>query len=291
MKKMEAVVATTHIDAHQEQISLEGLESMAEKMSEYYIPFVVEHDPRIPPIGRVNSAQIRSRTDGEHELVAEVELFEQGDKPPLQGASKRLAIPKHDVGGLTVSFDRTYRFGEDQADISEIARLFSNPPIEECKKSLDPISVIRIAGIFAISSIAAGFFGQIGADGWNTLKGRLSNLFKRKANRAKGQLLILNAIIRDGSSDPFEVQLILTDPTEDDITQSFPKALRLIDRTLPFYRRSCPEAGRFVFELKDGDAELMYLIRVDCLPLFANMRTREILSQLDNEPPTGREDT
>ncbi len=261
---------------------------MAEKMTAHYIPFVVEHDPRTPPIGRVSSARVRSRIDGEHELVAEVELFEQGERPLFQGIGRKLAVPVHDTTGLTVSFDRTYRFDEDQADISEIARLFSNSPIEECKKSLDPISVIKIAGIFALSSIAAGFFGQIGADGWNALKGSLSRLFRRKSNRSRGQLLILSAIIRDGSSDQFEVQLILTDPTQDDIEQCLPEALRSIDKVLPFYRKECPEAGRFVFELENGDPELKFAIRVDCLPLFASMRTREILSELENEPGTER---
>jgi hypothetical protein len=282
MREIERVIATTHVDAHNERIAVEGLESMVEKFSTSYVPFIVEHDPRTPPLGRVDSAFIRERPDGEHELVARIQLFEKGENPPLPKGARRLTIPSHRSNGLTIGFDRTFRFDEDQADISEIGRLFRNPAIEEGKKSLDPISVLKITGIFALSSIAAGFFGQIGADGWNALKDRLANLFTRKANREKGQLLILSATIRSDSDEDFEVQIILTNPTHDDIENALPVALETVDEILPVYRNNCPEAGRFVFEVENGELELKFVIRNDCLPLFPSLGLNDIRAKIRN---------
>src|SRR5271157_5236664 len=135
VKIIDVVFATTHVDAHGERMALEGLESMANSISSSYLPFIAEHDPRNAPLGRVRSASVRARPDGEYEIVGEVELFEKGDGSLPRGDGRKLVIPRHDTNGLTIGFDRTYRFDEDQADISHIAGLFGNSAVEQCKKS------------------------------------------------------------------------------------------------------------------------------------------------------------
>ncbi len=80
MKKVSAILATTHVDRHNEAFAVSALEGMVESLNRSYLPVGVEHDPRVPPIGRVISAEVRKRDDGEFEVAAEIEMFEPGDR-------------------------------------------------------------------------------------------------------------------------------------------------------------------------------------------------------------------
>jgi hypothetical protein len=284
MKIADLVFATTHVDAHGERLAYEALQGIVDAVSRAYIPVGVEHDPRIPPRGRVRSASIRETSDGEYEVVAEAELFEVEDGPLSSGDGRKLVIHSPRKRGLSLQVDRTFRFDEDREDICRIEELFGNPAVEECKKALDPVSVVTIAGTFVITCIATGFFGQIGADGWNLLKRKLSDLFARKENRKNGLLLVFCALVASENDRKFEVQVILADPSLEDIEDCLPTALQVLDQVLPTYIRNCPEARRFVFEMANGEINLKFVVRNDCLPLYPTLRTTEVLELLNRGP-------
>jgi hypothetical protein len=83
MRTVRAVMATTHVDGHNERFSLEALQSMKQHISSAYLPFTFNHDPRCAPMGRVINAEIIALADGEHAIEAEVEVFEPGRLPAL----------------------------------------------------------------------------------------------------------------------------------------------------------------------------------------------------------------
>ncbi len=165
MKRLETVVSSTHLDSQGERMSRGALEDLVESISKSYIPVGIEHDPRIPPQGRIVSGFVRECTDGEFEAVAIMEIFEDGDDPSLPDDTREVVLPAHRVDGLTVSHDWTHRSEEDQSDINAIAGILRNKPVYEVKKSADPISIISLTGAFVLGGIANGFLGRIGAEG------------------------------------------------------------------------------------------------------------------------------
>ena len=68
---------------------------MVDQVKTAYIPMGIEHDPRIPPLGRVITAEITHLPDGEYALDAKVEVFEEGDVVPLTGVRRIVAVTTH----------------------------------------------------------------------------------------------------------------------------------------------------------------------------------------------------
>ena len=72
MRRIQAIMATTHVDRHNERVSLAALESMREQIRNSILPCDVNHDPRFAPFGRVIDAEITHLPDGEHALEGEI---------------------------------------------------------------------------------------------------------------------------------------------------------------------------------------------------------------------------
>src|SRR5258708_6141776 len=83
MRTQKAILTTTHVDSHFEKMSFSALESIVDLINRCHSPFVVEHDPRIPPIGRVLDARIKQLEDGEYGVEATIEMYEQGEEIPI----------------------------------------------------------------------------------------------------------------------------------------------------------------------------------------------------------------
>jgi len=264
MGRYEVVIATTHVDLHGERMDRKGLEALAKHFSLAYIPVGVEHDPRIPPQGRVASGFVRQRTDGEYEVVGILEIFEERDDAEFFQEDKReLKIKDHDSEQLTISYDRTYRFDEDQKEINGIAEVFGSKAIYELKKSVDPISVLTIAGKFVLGAIAVGFFGQIGADGWIQVKKKLVDLFSRTQNRHDEQLLVFRAVTRVNEHD-LELEIILTNPTPNDIDQALISGLLIADKLAAEVILDIPDARRIIFQAQGENIELRFIVLRNC---------------------------
>lgn len=52
------IMTTTHVDLHGDRMSLSVLESLASQIKERYLPININHDIRIPPVGRVVDAEV-----------------------------------------------------------------------------------------------------------------------------------------------------------------------------------------------------------------------------------------
>lgn len=87
--KQRAIIATTHIDAHNTRITREALEGAAEDVNKGSRPiYTIEHDITAPPIGKVLEAWVEPRNDGEYQLVVTQELFEQTLWTTLEDGTK-----------------------------------------------------------------------------------------------------------------------------------------------------------------------------------------------------------
>lgn len=79
MQIFTGIISTTHIDAHNERMAKEALDSMAAQIRERYVPNLVNHDPD-QQIGVALYAEVIPLEDGEHALIAVLGVFESEDE-------------------------------------------------------------------------------------------------------------------------------------------------------------------------------------------------------------------
>lgn len=134
---------------------------MVEQVNKQYIPMGIEHDPRIPPQGRLVSAKVVKLEDGEYGVEGVGEIFEPGDSYELKDDGREIPLHRQDADNLHIQFDRNYRDRDDQDIINELGRIFGSEPQEEITKSIDPINILTICGAFVLGGIATGFLENL----------------------------------------------------------------------------------------------------------------------------------
>lgn len=188
MKTVSAVLATTHVDRHNEAFTLAALEGMVEQLNQHYLPVGVQHDPRVPPLGRVIAAELRSHDDGEFEIAAQIEVFEDGDRIPFGGDPRRTVVRYYEADQVSVIDDRSLADDADQTILAELRSVLAARAGTESKKAFEPITVLTVAVTLIGPKLIDGFLGQIGGDAWSATKEKLKSLFRRKRN-SPAQLL------------------------------------------------------------------------------------------------------
>ena len=251
MKIVSAVLATTHVDLHNEAFALSALEGMVEQINQHYLPVGVEHDPRVPPLGRVVSAELRPRDDGEFEIAAQIELFETGDRIPFGNDQRRTVVRYNEGDDIVVIDDRSLRDSTDQVVVAELRTILNARAETESKKALEPITVLTIAVTLIGSKLVDGFVGQIGGDAWAAAKDRLKAIFRRKRN-SPAQLLNLAATVEVGGERRL-VEVILSDPTDVDLDALRREVLDEAIRTAASKVAASPVLVRFVFSYSHSE--------------------------------------
>lgn len=248
-----------------------ALESMERAFTENYIPMGVEHDPRIPPIGRFTDAWIEDLPDGSSILKGIGEIFEPGDVGSEQD-KKTIRERPPSADGLEIIFDRTYENEEDIQDIKAIAEILGTQPRYEGKKAVEPLSVLALAAAFALGGVASGFFGAIGTDAYNWMKEKLSTLIQRQKSRSKEQLLLFSfSVIHSGVT--VLVQVILENPTESEISEFFAKTIYELDSIPLFLFDPKARVSRVVYFAKSGKLQFEYAVRKDGYPMTYTIET------------------
>lgn len=260
------VISNTYVDSQGERQTREGLESLVAGIADHYVPLTVEHDPRIPPQGRIVSGAVRQLPDGEFEAAATCEIFDDKDNAGAPDDGRELIIERYAEQGLTVSYGWPHRSAQDQADIDEIARTLGNPAHYRVKKSLDPISVIVIGGSVVLGGLCKGFLEAAGADAWELVKRRLTRLTAKTKEHNGERLLVFTAVV-DSDHGRIEVDTILTNPTLLDIELFLEVSTRVLDHDVPLLFEANPQVRKLVFESSRGDLSLKYAVRKDCVPL------------------------
>lgn len=262
-------MVTTHVDRHNDRFTLEALESMRRQINSTYLPFIFNHDPRCPPLGRVISADIVSLADGEHALEAEVEVFESGPLPPLVGSR---SIPLRELPGdsLVLTIDRTFSLPEFEESVAAISTVFGCPPQYEVKKALDPIAVLAIsAGALTVGRFASSFFSRLGSNAADALSARLKEIFARK--QADEVRLLKFEFEFEHNGDSCRAEVILSGPSEAEIDRFLGGGLHEIDRLLPGWLGQTDGLVRYVFEYSNGKASLKFAVRRDAVPVFPRL--------------------
>jgi hypothetical protein len=258
MNRKTSNLGTTHIDRHGEQFTLSALESVATQINHSYIPVGVEHDPRIPPQGRVIRAWIVELADGHYALEGELELFEEGDVYGDLPEDRRIAKQGYSSGSsLGLSADRGLRH---EHEIEELAALLGTEAEEEIKKAFDPIAVLTVAGAFVMGGIAGGFLPRLGEDAYDALKSKLKELFARR-NKQPAETLLRLALVVTADHGEIEIEVILSRPDDRSIEALLGNALTALDTILPELINSNRHVKRIVFEVVDGELQIRFGLR------------------------------
>ena len=267
MKRLRGLMAGTRVDKHNERMSLESLTSMADTIRRRYIPIGVEHDPRIPPQGRVVSAEVVETPDGEHEIVGLMEVFEPGDLISYAEGGREVAINHVESERLFVMFDRSYQGVDEQRQLSEITTLVHGELREELKKAVEPVSLLTIAVAFVLGGIAKGFLEKVGEDLWETFKGRLKSLLARRAEPRQERLLSFRFTVKDDGRT-VTVETILTNPSPDEIEAFLEVGLQWLDQVTSTYVKANPLMVKLVLEFDGERLRVLHGVRRDGAPLF-----------------------
>lgn len=259
-------MATTHVDRHNDRLTREALESMRDHIQSSYLPFIFNHDPRCPPLGRTIDAEVVALADGEYALEAEVELFEPGPLPPLVD-DRSIALRELPADSLLLTIDRTFSGPEFESEVRELSELFGRSPQFEAKKALDPIAVLIIsAGALALGKFTSSFFSRLGENAADALSAKLKQIFSHRHNGEVRLLRLEFEFEHEGQRSRAEV--ILTDPTNEEIEQFLQEGLQRLDQLLPSYLDEIDGLVRYVFAYSKGDLTLQFALRRDAVPIF-----------------------
>lgn len=274
-------LSTTHLDKDNERFALSALEGMIEELNHSLIPLNIEHDPRIPPIGRVIGAEITKLDDNEYALDGIVELFDQGEQIK-EITDREIPLREYDESRLTVVYDRGFRDADSLYLIDELSQAIDALKQEEIKKSLEPVAVIIIGLTFILTQTAAGFFNKLGEDIYEKLKTGLKKLFskgkrkktrKKKNRKGKGKkkkgdkLLIFEASYKKGKKQ-FNTKLIIPNPTQEDIDFVMDKGFDDFEKFIPYLEKLSEDSITLtIFELSNEGWVPKYGLRKDGVPV------------------------
>lgn len=266
MKKIQMIMASSHVDLHGDKLTREALQSMASQVKERYLPININHDVRYPPIGRLTSAEVVELPDGESALLGIGELFEESDTPEsLVGDGRKIKIRDKDIATISVYYDRTFLDEEGQELISELSKISSEEPTLTLKKALEPIQLLLIAaGVFVLGSIAQGFFKKIGSDLYEKLRDTLIKYYEKKPR--SDQIIDFCFSVRQGER-VFEVNVLVDKPSDTELNDLFTSGFKEVDALLTSLSiDEKMDIAKLVLEYKSRKLLVRYATRSDSVP-------------------------
>ena len=271
MRIIESLAATTHEDRHGDRLTRDSLEGMARQHNEQYIPVMFNHDPRIPPLGRVVRAEVVELPDGEFGLRTVMELFDENDSADsLHGDGRTMPIRVKDIDKFEVEFDRLFLGPEEQHLLNELEKLAGVPAIRDEKKALEFIPELVInAGRFAAGAFFRGFLSALGADAYRSLKAALQRLFRRRRNADR---LLHFRFGAEAGGRKAEVSVLATNPTDEDISTIMDSAFARVDDIVGSVPIEQQRIARLVFQYQKGETHLEYMVREDAVPIHSSPR-------------------
>jgi len=153
MKIITGIAATTHIDKHNEKISKECLEDMANQIHTKYMPLDIEHKGIY--IGVLLCAKVKQMKDGEWGLYFVAGTFENQEEKDFYPYQTPNTIWKQYIHLIDDNEDYSFFVELDKNNKDEFRQYLKNEKIdtqEYIQKSFDAPTIILIA----LSSLQTG---------------------------------------------------------------------------------------------------------------------------------------
>jgi len=269
MKKIQKIIATSHVDLHGDMIHPKALKDAVRQIKEKYLPYNIEHDIRRPPIGRIVSAKVAKLQDGQYALVATAELFEKSDSlESLTGDGRKIPIRDRDIQTADFNYDSTFLDKEGQELLHGLSQISGKieGSREIVKKALEPVSTLLIcAGVFIVGSIAKGFFSKLGSDAYEMLKNNLIRYFRNRKKISSEQILDFCFSAKQNNKI-FEVHVLVVNPSEQKLDELFASRFNEIDNLLLSLPLSESDVARIVLEYENQTLLVRYALKSDSVP-------------------------
>lgn len=266
MQLGKGVFATTLPDKEEGVMPLSVLEQMVIDINSRWLTIGIEHDPRIPPQGRILNARLVQRDDGSYAVEGEVQAFEADDIIPYNNDKNE--IPQREVspGTTEVYRDKAYQDPILEKLTDELATLLGAQVQEEFKYSIEPLSVLTIAAGFIGLSLATGFIQKMGEDLSDKVRAKLKEIFSGKKN-AKDQLLLFLYSVRYPDRT-VSAEVILTNPTHEEIDSFFSSGQYELARVLPRDIGAEHTIRQITYQYQNKTLRLCFAVRADGVPIF-----------------------
>lgn len=256
-------------------IAPEALKSMVGQINEKYIPIGTEHDPRIPPQGRLISSKLIRLDDGAYAVEGVAEIFEKDDEIGKIDNSRQMPLKTYNIDTYGIRYDQTYKDSESQKIINDIAYLLNASIQEEIKKAFEPISILTIVGAFILGAVAHGFLNKLGADAWDALKEKIKQLQRKKKGQVKERLLIYEFTLINEDTKTI-AEIILANPTDEDIDSFFNSGLKQLDELVPKYFAPHLGLSKIVFGYFNKKLIMQFGVRKDAVPIYPNSKLLQL---------------
>jgi hypothetical protein len=240
MKTLRVRGATTHVDMQGERLTKAALEMMAAQDKAHLTPVFNNHDHGLPPLGRQVSCSVEEMEDGEFALVAEWQIWEEGDRSQPDPEGREIAIRTYQPGQRVFSIDASLESAEFLEDLAALEKAGFQIHTER-RKAFEARSV----AVVGLGLVAAGFLGEIGKDVWIKIREFIKKVRRDKPEAARRIILVLTV---RGERD-VELDIVLDEPTPEMIDKLLDKGFEVVEKelaTLP------PNTARVAFR---GDVE------------------------------------
>lgn len=194
-------------------------------------------------------------------------MFEPGDVIEYKNDGRVIPLPKTDQPRLSIVYDRSFSDENSQKMITEASSILGSNPAMQMKKAVEPVSILILTGVFIAGGIAKGFLNKIGSDAAALFIQKIKAILKR-SSRPSEQLFCFQAYLDAGSM--IEVEVIMTNPSDEDIDDFMTYGLEKLDQIVPKYLNTDMSLRRMVLEFKRKELILIFGVRDDAVPLFPN---------------------
>lgn len=249
----------------------------AKQYNEEYIPLTDEHDIRKPPIGRVCSAKVVVSDDGTYLLECEAEFFDD-NFDLFTKSGKVVNIQGEEEATFSARGNQTFEEDEEIAGLyDELQKLGSGEHGKKYREdSLEPLQVLIIGcGFFVLQGIANGFFSKLGEDLYEKAKLKLKQIFEKRPLPPKEKILQFQFFIKSAIGRTIEVNVVITNPSENDIEGFFYYVPNILDERLSNLPLDELDLCRVVFSYEFTQLKLIYALRSDCIPVSMNILEKD----------------
>ncbi len=274
MTRRSVRISTTHVIPDHPVITYDDLKRHLDMIDHVIVPVYSVPDPRQPPVGRVVSGDIIKLGDGEYALDINVELFDPEFIPNYgPPADKRVALLDRPHGKYGIWCDLISPDSETTGLLNEISeilktRIYSRDRTGSTRISPEFFMVIIGIEELPFGYIADSFSRRLGRKKIRQLAGKLTRIYKIPGNNRPDSLLIFDLDVTDRQQRSLLIEVILTNPSEDDIVSLFFGGLGELDRILPpFYLRRL-QPKKIVIQYNNGGFRVLYAIEEHGIPMI-----------------------
>jgi hypothetical protein len=256
MKLLKGVGATTHVDSHGDRLEPAAIRRLADQGNRAYVPFLVNHDPRVAPAGRLVSSTVEQLEDGELSLNVEAEIFEDGDEIQWNSDGRRISSELL-VTNAQIVYDATFGDPELQTAIKKIASILGVTATRRYKKAHEPLSVLT----FCLGALSGPVLSALGQDVYSQVKRQLGVLLRPRETE---QVFVVQ-FQTEHAGRTIQIEIFMTNPTLSDLDEILDRPESAVQNQLePFTSQS--GVVRVVAEYSNGKINPKFALRADGVP-------------------------